>query len=200
MTGRGGQVTGWGWGSETHPRVPHIFPWGTSPPSLGRTHLNHQQHGGRPARLAAPRQGVGGVEEGGWGPPAPPEVVEVGMALGHLGAEGLGGGRYPWAGGVQGGAAGGWAQPPAAVGVVEEGGAGGRWVLVGEMGLGPEPEHLQQKEDVGEMVAQQGTVPPTPSLCHRGTLCPWAHPHAPASVSLPNPSSVPGVPTRKRTS
>lgn len=85
----------------------------------------------------------------------------------------------------------GWAQPPAEVGGAEGVEAGGQQVLVAEVGLEPEPEHLQGKEEVGEMVTQQGTVPPPRSLCHRITLSPRAHPHTPASVSVPRDSLPP---------
>lgn len=161
-----------------------------TPPSLSHTHLNCQQWGGHLAQLGAPHRGVVVVEGGGQGPPAPPGVAGVGVALGHPGAEGLGGGQCLQAVGVRG-VGGGRAQPPAAVGGVEGEEVGGRRVLVGEMGLELELEHLQQKEDVGEMVARQGPVPPPHSLCHRVTLRPWAHPRAPSSVSLPRDTLPP---------
>lgn len=146
--------------------------------------------GGAPVPPAPP--GAAGVEVA-LGHPGMEELV--GVALGHPGAEGLVGVRCLWAGGVRG-APGGQAQPLAEVGGAEEGGAGGLRVLVGEMRLEPELEleHLQEKEDVGETVAQQDTVPRPHPLRRRPTLCPGAQPRAPTSIS------VPGVPTEKGTS
>lgn len=81
--------------------------------------------GGAPVPPAPP--GAAGVEVA-LGHPGVEELVGVGVALGHPGAEGLVGVRCLWAGGARG-APGGQAQPPAAVGGAEEGGAGGPRVL-----------------------------------------------------------------------
>lgn len=124
------------------------------------------------------------VEGGARAPPAPPGAVGGVVALGHPAEGELGGERCLRAEGVQG-VGEGWVQPPAKVGGVEGVGAGGQQVLVGEVGLEPEPEHLQGKEEVGEMVTQQGMVPPPRSLCHRISPSPRAHSHTPASVSVP---------------
>lgn len=188
--GSRGGGTSQGGGSQTHPRVPPDPSQGTPPPSPGHTHLNHWQWGGHPARLGAPHRGVGVVEGGARGPPAPPGAVGGVVALGHPGVGGLGEGRCLRAEGVRG-VGGGWAQPPAEVGGAEGVEVGGQQVLVGEVGLEPEPEHLQGKEEVGEMVTQQGTVPSPHSPCHRITLSPRAHLHTPTSVSVPRDSLPP---------
>lgn len=133
------------------------------------------------------------AEGGERDPPVPPGAGGAVVAPGHRAGGEPGGERCPRAEGVQGVGEG----PPAKVGAGEGVGEGGQQVLVGEVGLEPEPEHLQGKGDVGETVTEPGTVPPhypefpghIPTPPPR-FLCPGTRCH---------PSFVPAVPAGKGT-